>query len=84
MFNIDEIKDNNVQEWVVKNLKEWEEIKTYPGKTMAQYDWWMNFIYRIIWAYQSDKEIKDLLSSPNLKIPPNIGKGSKLEDGKTK
>lgn len=24
------------------------------------------------------------ISSPNLKIPSNIGKGSKLEDGKTK
>ncbi len=61
MFNIDEIKDDNVQEWVIKNLKEWEEMKTYPGKTIAQYDWWMNFIYRIIWAYQYEEERKGFL-----------------------
>lgn len=66
MLDIDEIKNDNVQEWVIKNLKEWEEITKYPGRTIAQYDWWMNFIYRIIWAHQSDKEIKDMLNSQNL------------------
>lgn len=63
MFNIDEIKDDNVQEWVMKNLKEWEEMMAYPPRTISQFDWWLNFIYRIIWSYQSDKEIKDLLDS---------------------
>ena len=50
------IKEGKEDEWIKNNLAEFESINSYPSTTFAQYNWWTEFIKKIIWSVQYENK----------------------------
>ena len=61
-FDVKKLTDENTIEWVKEESAKFEEVKNYPKTIFAQYNWWIDFISRIIWSIQikHKEEMEDL------------------------
>ena len=72
MFDIENLTEENIDEWIKDNIEDFEKAKPYPKGVFAQYHWWLKIIKIIIISFQiKEDEIKKSKEKENNDIEKN-------------
>lgn len=61
LFEVEKLTEENVCDWVTNEVGKFEEAKNYPKTIFKQYNWWIDFITRVIWSIQYEEQRKEKL-----------------------